>query len=265
MLEHVEPRPREKLDSDSIGPVAVSDAASEPLAASAQQARANNRVETALIFGGSVLLHLFFASHLHSNSPDRARTPRVQSKVAIEFARPEPKVIPPEPPKPEPPKPETKAKPQHATSSKPVIPLANVAKMEGPSSDEPSDAPPAEEAPVAAVNVAYDPGPPKPEVTAPPPPAPIIEAREGANYLANPRPAYPKLAMRQGWEGTVLLRVHVLPTGRPDAVTLQRTSGHDMLDEVAQDTVKGWTFSPATQGGKAIAGWVNVPIVFRLQ
>ncbi len=63
----------------------------------------------------------------------------------------------------------------------------------------------------------------------------------------------------------VLLRVRVLPNGRADAVTLQRTSGRNVLDDAALEAVKAWTFVPATQGGQAIAGWVTVPIEFRLQ
>jgi protein TonB len=38
-----------------------------------------------------------------------------------------------------------------------------------------------------------------------------------------------------------------------------------VLDEAAIEAVKGWSFVPATQGGVAVAGWVNVPLVFRLQ
>jgi periplasmic protein TonB len=38
-----------------------------------------------------------------------------------------------------------------------------------------------------------------------------------------------------------------------------------VLDDAAIEAVKGWTFVPATQGGQPIAGWVTVPIDFRLQ
>ena len=99
----------------------------------------------------------------------------------------------------------------------------------------------------------------------PPPPAPVIEAKEGANYLKNPRPAYPRRAQREGWQGSVLLRVRVLASGRPGDIAVQKSSGHEALDEAAAEAVKAWTFVPATQGGNPIAGWVNVPIEFRLQ
>jgi protein TonB len=215
-----------------------------------------------------LVLHLALAAHLRSSRVDPTHAPRLPQKVEIEIARRPPKVLPP----PEPPKPIElpKAQPKpatHAVSTRPIIPLANVAKMEGPASDEGTEPSPAEQAPIAvgAAVPAEVAGPAVEAPPAPPPPAPIVEAKEGANYLQNPRPAYPKLASRQGWEGTVLLRVHVLPSGRPDTMTVQKTSGHDVLDNAATDAVRGWTFTPATQGGKPIAGWVNVPIVFRFQ
>jgi protein TonB len=108
-------------------------------------------------------------------------------------------------------------------------------------------------APVAAA-------PPAP----PAPPTPVIAAEEGANYLANPRPAYPEVALRRGWQGEVSLRVQVSPAGRPLSVIVARSSGREPLDQAAIAAVRGWTFVPARQGGQAVAGWVNVPIVFRL-
>lgn len=100
---------------------------------------------------------------------------------------------------------------------------------------------------------------------APPAPAPAIEAHEGANYLKNPRPAYPAMAQRRGWEGEVLLRVRVAPDGRAAGAVVQRSSGHELLDQAAVDAVRSWLFVPARQEGVAVAGFVSVPITFRLQ
>jgi protein TonB len=72
-------------------------------------------------------------------------------------------------------------------------------------------------------------------------------------------------AKREGWQGTTLLQVQVQPTGRPSAVKVQKSSGRDVLDEAALEAVSMWTFVPATQGGAPVAGYVTVPIVFRLQ
>jgi protein TonB len=92
-----------------------------------------------------------------------------------------------------------------------------------------------------------------------------VPAREGAHYAKNPRPSYPSLARKQGWQGRVLLKVHVLPSGRADSVQVQTSSGRSTLDEAAVAAVKNWTFEPAKQGGAPLAGWVTVPIDFRLE
>ena len=99
-----------------------------------------------------------------------------------------------------------------------------------------------------------------------PPPAaePLTEPGFGAAYLHNPAPAYPAVAQQRGWQGTVLLRVHVLANGRADHVALLSTSGHPSLDDAAAEAVAGWSFVPASRGAQTIDGWVQVPIDFKL-
>ncbi|WP_440971620.1 energy transducer TonB, partial [Pseudomonas aeruginosa] len=77
-------------------------------------------------------------------------------------------------------------------------------------------------------------------------------------------PEYPALAMRRGWEGTVLLRVHVLASGSPSEIQVQKSSGREALDQAAVKAVKRWSFVPAKRGDKAEDGWVSVPIDFKL-
>ncbi len=93
-----------------------------------------------------------------------------------------------------------------------------------------------------------------------------VAGRIGANagYLHNPAPEYPALAMRRGWEGTVLLRVHVLASGSPSEIQVQKSSGREALDQAAVKAVKRWSFVPAKRGDKAEDGWVSVPIDFKL-
>ena len=93
---------------------------------------------------------------------------------------------------------------------------------------------------------------------------PLIEPSFGAAYLHNPPPAYPSVAQQRGWQGTVLLRVHVLANGRPDHVGLASSSGHASLDDAALEAVTCWRFAPAHRGDQAIDGWVQVPIDFKL-
>ena len=111
------------------------------------------------------------------------------------------------------------------------------------------------------------------EKTAPAAPAPTtssdsvqtVDADYKAAYLNNPKPPYPSFAFQNRQEGTVLLRVHVLPSGEVDEVQLARTSGFDALDDSALQTVKKWKFVPAKQDGKIVDQWVKVPIKFGLK
>ncbi|WP_130803751.1 energy transducer TonB [Acinetobacter ihumii] len=93
---------------------------------------------------------------------------------------------------------------------------------------------------------------------------PVTEAKGYAGYLSNPSPEYPEQALDRGWEGSVLLRVKVSPSGSPLVVNLQSSSGKKLLDDAAINTVKRWKFSPALKGSTPVEGWVDVPIHFKL-
>jgi periplasmic protein TonB len=223
----------------------------------------DHRRTFAWIFAASVLVHTSIALRLQSAT---ARPPArsLLSQVDIEIARPPPPpppVVVPDPPRPPEPKLLKPTVPQ-AVARQPERVTEPVSAVEStlPSSND-GILPPAPQgtaAPVAEPVVAAPPPPP-------PPPPPVIEAKEGANYLKNPRPPYPHLAQREGWQGLAVLRVRVLADGRPAGATVQKSAGHGVLDDAAIEAVKGWTFVPATQGGQPIAGWVTVPIDFRLQ
>ena len=212
----------------------------------------------ALVLHGAVIVWV--------NSTPSPALPIVPPEVppmTIEFSQPAPPVVEPPPPepivqpvveppppvedelavKPPPPKPVPKPKPVVKPVPKPVAKQA-----------EQPPAPPAPPQPVAA------PAPP-----APPAPKPLTPASASAGYLKNPAPEYPSLAMRRGWEGTVLLRVHVLASGKPGEIQIQKSSGRDQLDDAALAAVKRWSFVPAKQGDVAQDGWVNVPIDFKIK
>lgn len=97
-----------------------------------------------------------------------------------------------------------------------------------------------------------------------PPPVPIEAPRYDADYLHNPAPDYPSLSRRFGEEGKVVLRVEVSADGLARQVEVARSSGSPRLDAAALDAVRRWRFQPARQGAQALAGWVQVPINFRL-
>ncbi|AXM97136.1 energy transducer TonB [Pseudomonas plecoglossicida] len=187
-------------------------------------------------------------------TPELPVVPPQIPPMTIEFAAPAPPVLEPPPPAPappvvEPPPPvvdELAAKPKPKPLAKPV------AKQPPKPQPKPVEAPPP--APVAA------PAPP-----APPAPAPVTPPSANAAYLKNPAPEYPQMAQRRGWEGTVLLRVEVLASGKPGQIQIQKSSGRDALDAAALAAVKRWSFVPAKQGDVAQAGWVSVPIDFKLR
>jgi protein TonB len=84
-------------------------------------------------------------------------------------------------------------------------------------------------------------------------------------YGYRSEPEYPRLAIRRGYEGTTLLRVHILEDGRVTAVEVKESSGFQMLDEAARKAVETWRFTPGLSAGQPKASWVLVPITFKLE
>lgn len=107
--------------------------------------------------------------------------------------------------------------------------------------------------------------PPQPVAAAPAPPAPVTAARFDADYLHNPKPAYPPISRRSGEEGKVLLKVRVSPQGTALDVAVSKSSGFARLDSAALDAVNRWRFVPAKRGDEAIESSVIVPITFALE
>ncbi|AVB18520.1 MULTISPECIES: energy transducer TonB [Pseudomonas syringae group] len=166
-------------------------------------------------------------------TPQPAAEPQQQAPVP---AAPKPTELP---------KPKTQAK---TVAAKPVAPTHSVAPSTAPSTAPTTPAPATAPSPAAA-----------------PAPAQTTTAPIGrAGYLNNPPPVYPPAAARRHKEGTTLLRVHVLPSGRTDQVQVLQSSGVPALDEAAQAAVRQWTFIPAKRGDTPVEGWVNVPLAFKL-
>lgn len=84
-------------------------------------------------------------------------------------------------------------------------------------------------------------------------------------YATATPPPYPIQAIRAGIQGTVLLKVLVDPSGKPERVMIERSSGSHALDDAARSHVlAAWRFHPAMRGGHAIAAWALVPVRFDL-
>jgi protein TonB len=83
---------------------------------------------------------------------------------------------------------------------------------------------------------------------------------------STPKPEYPRQAKSRHIEGSVKLKVKIGPGGAIEQVTVDTSSGHEMLDNAAIQTVQSsWGCSPAKRNGKAVTGEVRVPINFKLQ
>ncbi len=188
--------------------------------------------------------------------PVTAAAPLPMIDIALS-APASPAVAQPVDPPREPPKPKKKPDPAPAKKPKPKpkpVHKESVVKPAEPR-EETQETAPAAPAPPAPVRA--EASSPKSE--------PFIPASSDANYLHNPRPVYPGIARSRHWEGLVLLRVFVTPDGRCAEISVQRSSGHDVLDESALEAVKRWQFVPAKRGDTAQASWVTVPIEFRLE
>lgn len=91
----------------------------------------------------------------------------------------------------------------------------------------------------------------------------ITLAKPDYNY--SPKPNYPLMAKKAGYEGKVNLRVKVLENGFVNEIIILTSSGYDILDKAAKEAVYKWKFFPALRDGKPFACWVNVPVRFELE
>lgn len=88
--------------------------------------------------------------------------------------------------------------------------------------------------------------------------------RATPRYETNPLPDYPRIARRNRWEGVVELRATVTAEGLVSRLSVERSSGHTVLDRSAVEGVGQWRFVPATRNGIPVACEVRIPVAFRL-
>ena len=197
----------------------------------------------------AVLIHGAVVYHFKHPPVEAALVEPVKppSKVEISFVRPQPPkpiVQPPPPPPPKvvainkPPKPKVQPKPAPPVAEPILVPSDSAVTDSSSTSTAAAAAPPVVEK--------------------------VTQPRAGAGYLNNPPPVYPEIALDHGWEGKVLMKVHVLANGKPDDVSVIKSSGKPVLDDEAVRTVKQWSFVPAMRGTTPIDGLVTIPISFTL-
>ena len=77
---------------------------------------------------------------------------------------------------------------------------------------------------------------------------------------------YPRNARRKGWEGSVVVKLHLLPTGNIERVEIAQTSRHESLDEAALQAIhKAQPFPEFPEEILVPSLIVNIPIQFSLK
>jgi len=99
----------------------------------------------------------------------------------------------------------------------------------------------------------------------------VAASGTGLTSLAHPlggyqvKPQYPERARKDGAEGTTMLRVEVLPTGRVGEIVVARSAGRPDFDRAAIEAVKQWHFEPARRGATPVDVWATLPLRFVLK
>ena len=90
-------------------------------------------------------------------------------------------------------------------------------------------------------------------------------AEESLQLRSGTPPRYPPSALSRRLEGEVELLILVGVDGRPESVTITRSSGHGVLDRAAREHVlRRWVFEPSLRNGIAVPAYARVPVRFTL-
>ena len=101
----------------------------------------------------------------------------------------------------------------------------------------------------------------------------VVKESTGANSAPsldrknplNRPPVFPPELIDQGVSGTVKLVVEVLPNGKVGTTKIAISTGSEELDQVAQQAVARWQFTPGFTNGVAVTKRVLVPITFKIE
>ena len=206
-----------------------------------------------------LLLHVGFIYAMYSGLLIRAVELVVPVVVLSQFIEPpKPKEAPPPPPPP-PPAQVKKATTQLTQAPVAAAPLPMAINDPTPAVNAPSGStlPQPAPAPIAA---------PVAAVAAAPSAAPAVQLPSSdADYLQNPKPAYPAISRRMNEQGKTVVRILIGADGQPQKAEIGKSSGFSRLDDAAVATVMRWRFVPGKRGGVAEAMWFNVPINWVLE
>lgn len=227
-----------------------------------------------VIAGTVVLFHVAALWALQTGLVRRVVEVVIPATILSEIiAPPAPRIEPP--PAPPPPQPKPRPKPVET----PVVRKSPPQPRPAPQPIAIPDPAPAPNAPLGVET----PQPPAPPVAAPvaaaaatPPAAPSQGAggagsakvelpSSDADYLQNPKPAYPAISKRLGEQGKVVVRVLIGVDGTAQRAEIRQSSGYDRLDQAALATVLKWRYVPGKRAGVPEAMWFNVPVNFVLE
>jgi len=78
-------------------------------------------------------------------------------------------------------------------------------------------------------------------------------------------PTYPLMSRRMGEEGSVSLKITVLPNGQPEKVVIVKSSGYDRLDDSARHAAESADYVPETLAGVSRKSDLLLDVLFRLR
>jgi TonB family protein len=84
------------------------------------------------------------------------------------------------------------------------------------------------------------------------------------HFPTNQAPRYPLAGVAMRAQGRVLVRAEIRADGSIGQRWIKQSSGLQLLDLAALETVNGWRFYPAQRHGMAVAVWIDVPIEYKL-
>jgi protein TonB len=195
--------------------------------------RADQRAFTYAI-GASIALHavLLALRAPDSQPPPSSTAPPIVAHLAEPEAPPAPPTVEPQPEKRPPPKPEARKPAPQVVQPTPAPPQTfSVAPAPAPAPVEP--APAAEPAPAPPPVASAPAAPPAPDPT-------LLIAQYRSQFIAAAvrYKRYPLPARDNGWEGDVVVRLEISPSGELSEVKVKRGSGHTVLDEQALEMFK---------------------------
>ncbi len=211
----------------------------------------------AAIAGGVVAFHVAALWAIQSGLLQRAVEIIVPVAIMSEFIEPpRPKVEPPPPPVP--PTPVKRTITKAPTLPPPPMPVAIPDPTPAPNAPTGSLEPQPPAPPIAAPVVVA--AAPAAAPAAPPAPVRVELPSSNADYLQNPKPAYPYMSKRLGEQGKTTINVLIGIDGLPKEAKIKQSSGFERLDQAALETVMRWRYVPGKRAGVAVPMAFDVPI-----